>query len=157
MSSVTHGSTDCQNICSGRLGGNLRTTILRRSVPLAFVCPWRFSLVFDFGWGFLGGSAIAVDIRKGRSNTWPVCRFELLWLSIPLTEYCRGSHANDIRVALIVGLEGYRVFSMCNTYLLGGRLVTSLDMILYIAGLHSYTDSHRYNWGDTMSQISQTY
>ena len=69
-------------------------------------------------------------------------------------KYCRGSHANDIRVALIVGLEGYRVFSMCNTYLLGGRLVTSLDMILYIAGLNSYTDSHRSNWRHNASDIA---
>ena len=38
--------------------------ILKRSVPLAFVCAWRFSLVFGFGWVFLGGSAVVVDIRR---------------------------------------------------------------------------------------------
>lgn len=38
--------------------------ILKRSVPLAFVCAWRFSLVFGFDWDFLGGSAVVVDIRR---------------------------------------------------------------------------------------------
>jgi hypothetical protein len=60
-SSVTHVCTDCQNICSGRFGGNLRTTVLRRSVPLAFDCPWRFSLGLDRDC-FFAGSIVTLDM-----------------------------------------------------------------------------------------------
>ncbi len=64
VSSVTQVCTDCQNICSGRLGGNLRTTVLRRSVPLTLACPWRFSLGLDRDWDFLAGSVVALDIGR---------------------------------------------------------------------------------------------
>jgi hypothetical protein len=62
-SSVTHVCTDCQNIGSGRFGGNLRTTVFRRSVPLAFDCPWRFSfsLALDRDL-FFAGSIVTLDI-----------------------------------------------------------------------------------------------
>jgi hypothetical protein len=60
-SSVTHVCTDCQNIGSGRFGGNLRTTVLRRSVPLAFDGPWRFSLALDRDC-FFTGSIVALDM-----------------------------------------------------------------------------------------------
>ena len=91
--------------------------ILKRSVPLAFVCPWRFSLVFDFGWGFLGDSAIAVDIGKGRSNTWPICRlFGLIsGAKIPLTQIVEYTVVllMLIKYALpFIGLVCYGVFSM---------------------------------------------
>ena len=56
VSSVTHVCTDCQNICSGRFGGNLRTTILR---PKAFrSATLRLSLALFLSFrsrlGFLG-------------------------------------------------------------------------------------------------------
>lgn len=67
-SSVTHVCTDCQNICSGRFGGNLRTTVLRRSVPLTFDCPWRFSLALDRDC-FFAGSIVTLDMggKSGRA------------------------------------------------------------------------------------------
>lgn len=62
VSSVTHVCTDCQNIGSGRFGGNLRTTVLRRSVPLAFAGPWRFSLALDRVCDFFAGSIVTLDM-----------------------------------------------------------------------------------------------
>ncbi len=44
VSSVTHRWTLCQNRSSGRLGGNLRTTIFNRS----FCCGWERCFSFSF-------------------------------------------------------------------------------------------------------------
>ena len=46
----------------GEVRGNLRTTVVRRSVQLAFICPWRFSLALCRDCDLFAGSIVALVI-----------------------------------------------------------------------------------------------